>query len=443
MKKNLIHFSTALVLALCSALFGADTTAPTDNSVIIDRGVPKQCDKCGSCTQPKQGGDPHICFCFDKIVFQEADIRSIFALLADTSKLNIVVDPELSLKVTLKLENVTWCQFFSLLLDLYGLRAVQKEGYTYILAADKYWSLKFAEIDNKTKEKTLKETETRIFRIVNVQATNIQPAVQTLISPSGNIVLDQASNTFVIEEIPENFQAISDLIDSLDVLGRQVKVTCQIIQIDQSSVDELGIDWTASNLNGDIGLSSNMDNVGGAGARGSLGNFTWDVISGAYQFQTKLSAIISAGRGKILDQPYVITMDNISATIFSGKQIPINSIGPDGNIVTTMYSVGTNVQVTPRITKDDGITLALKVERSGYFSGASGFEITTRSVNTTMNVKSGEVVVIGGLVTNEKTENEYGVPLLKDLPLLGRLFTFTSEKVSSSVITLFITPEIQ
>ena len=185
-----------------------------------------------------------------------------------------------------------------------------------------------------------------------------------------------------------------------------------------------------------------MDQVAGAGAAGSMGNFTWGIISGEYSLYTKLSAIISSGKGRILDQPHIITMDNIKADIFSGKQIPINTQDQSGNLITQLISVGTRLTVTPRITKGDKITLDLNIERSGYAYAAGGFELTTRTVTTVLNVKSGDIVVIGGLVTNEKNETDYGVPLLKELPLIGRLFKFKSETVNTSVISLFITPEI-
>jgi len=86
--------------------------------------------------------------------------------------------------------------------------------------------------------------------------------------------------------------------------------------------------------------------------------------------------------------------------------------------------------------------LDLNVERSGYAYASGGYELTTRNVTTTLNVKSGDVVVIGGLITNEKNETEYGVPLLKDLPLIGSLFKYKSNTVNTTVISLFITPEI-
>lgn len=421
---------------LLGIAFAQDTT-----DIKIDRGIPPQCEECGPCPQETPPENP-VCTCFDKLVFQDADIKAVFALLADTANVNIVVDPDLKVKVNLRLENVSWCQFYGLLLDLYNLRSVTKEGYFYVLSNDKYWTQRFGVIDNINKEKQLKKRETRIFRVENVPASQLVEPVQTAMSSNGKIVVDDASNSLIISDLPENFPAIEAMIDSLDVLGRQIEITCQIVQIDKSTLDELGVNWQVQKVDGELTASANMNQVGGAGAAASMGNFTWGIISGDYQFNMRLSAIISEGKGRVLDQPHIITMDNLQAEIFSGKQIPINTQDEAGNIITQMVSIGTRLTVTPRITKDDKITLELNVERSGYAYAAGGFEITTRSAKTTLNVKSGDIVVIGGLVTNEKQETDYGVPLIRDLPLIGRLFRFKSHTINTSVITIFITPTI-
>ncbi len=425
----------ATSLLLVSVVLGqfADTSGFS-----FDRGVPTECRECGPCPE----GTLSVCICFEKLVFQEADIRSVFALLADTAGVNIVVDPDLNIKVTLKLENVSWCQILSLLLDLYNLRAIKKEGYFYVLSNDKYWTQKFGEIDNINKEKQLRQTETRIYRIQNVSASNLAPSLEPVKSSRGEIVVDAQSNSLIITDLPEQFPIYEAMIESLDVLGRQVKVACQIVQIDQSAIDELGINWSAVQREGKITVSSNMNQVGGAGPGAAMGDFQWSVVAGAYDILTRLSAIISEGRGRILDQPHIITMDNTPAEIFSGTQIPINTVDQAGNLITQFFQIGTRVNVTPRITKDEKISLTLKIERSGYVYGAAGYEITTRSATTTLTVASGDVIVIGGLVTNERQESEYGVPILKDLPLIGGLFKYTSTSIKSTVITIFITPEI-
>lgn len=414
-------------------------TANAQNAKLsMERGLPGECNKCGACPSKAQ----EMCICFQKLVFQNADIKSIFVFLADTAKVNIVTDPDISIKVTLKLENVSWCQVFSLLLDLYNLRAVEKEGYMHVLTDDKYWSTRFGQIDNITREKSLQEKETRIIKIHNVSAQKTAEVVKTALSSGGELVVDQQSNSLVIRDFPDQFPTIEAMIESLDVLSRQVKISCKILQIDQSSLKDLGIDWSATQTGGDLTASVNMNQVGGAGAGASMGNFTWGIIPGAYELNIRLSAIISKGKGKILDQPHIITMDNIQAEIFSGKQIPINTVDMAGNIMTTFYQVGTKITVTPRITKEDKIVMELRVERSGYIVGTAGYEITTRYASTTMAVDTGDALVIGGLVTNEQQETEYGVPILSSIPLLGELFKYKKKTTTTSVITILITPEI-
>ncbi len=108
------HVAYGLIVLLILAI----AANAQDSRLSIERGLPDECNKCGAC--PAEAKE--MCICFQKLVFQNADIKSIFIFLADTAKVNIVTDPDISIKVTLKLENVSWCQVFSLLLDVSSRR---------------------------------------------------------------------------------------------------------------------------------------------------------------------------------------------------------------------------------------------------------------------------------------------------------------------------------
>ena len=421
-----------------------------NNNYSFERGVPQLCENCGGCPS----GTLSICICFDKLVFQNADIRAIFALLSDTGNVNIVVDPELSIKVSLKLENVSWCQVFSLLLDLYNLRAVQKEGYLYVLSNDKYWSLKFGTIENQTREKQLKSTETRTYRLTNIMASDIQGIINNLLSSKGHVSVDNATNSLIVTDIPDQFSTIEAVIDSLNVSTMQVKVVIRMLQIEKSALKELGLDLSITRTDDKLKGSSNMDLVSSV----PRGEITWDIISGNFDFDVKLSAAISEGKSRILDEKTCVVLNHQKCILFSGKQIPINMLDPSGNTVTTFYQVGNKLEVTPNIVCDsrtmtcEGITetgdvvnMDIHFERSGYNPAATspgGYDITTRSLDTKVIVSSGDILAIGSVITNEFQYSESGVPILKDIPLLGELFKYRNRSVKNTVITIIVTPEI-
>ena len=155
-----------------------------------------------------------------------------------------------------------------------------------------------------------------------------------------------------------------------------------------------------------------------------------------------ISAIISEGKGEIIDHPEIITLDNQKAIIYSGERIPINTLDEAGNVVTTFYETGTRLEVTPHITAENRILMSLKPERSAYNPTPGGYTIITRNANTNLIVSNEETVVIGGLTSRESRRQESGIPILKDIPLIGRLFRYQRKDISTSELVIMITPEI-
>ncbi len=375
---------------------------------------------------------------FTSIVFKDADIHAVFTFLADTANVNIVVDPELKKKISLKLENVTWAEVFNMIIDLYDLKAVQKTGYIYILSTSKYWKRKFDELENVKKEREQIQTETRVIRIHNVDARNLATPLKTALSERGDIVVDPTSNSLIINDLPSQFPTILAMIDSLDRMRRQIKISCQILQVDKKYLSEFGINWMASKQDATISASISTDRVADP-----IGNFTWGIIrAGEFNFDIKLSAMISQDKSRILDEPHVVTMENIQAEINSSVQRAITMLDQAGNTVYQMITASTKLTVTPQIAGGDSIILNLNVERSAFVPGAAQVEITTRSAKTTVAIESGDILVIGGLSGEERMETQSGVPILKDIPLIGSLFRFKSVEKRPYVIVIFLRPEI-
>jgi type II secretory pathway component GspD/PulD (secretin) len=377
---------------------------------------------------------------FNKVVFQNAPIKNVMTFLADTAGVNIIVDPGMSITISLKLEDITWKDFFELLIDLYNLRAIQKAGYVYILSNDKYWTRKFDELSNIDRERGQLPTETKLIRVKNVTASGINSSIQSSLSPRGNTVVDATSNTLIITDLPEQFPIIIAMIDSLDIMARQVKISCQILQVDKKHLHEFGVSWFASKTDKTTGsldaqISTNQ-------VANKIGTFTWGIVKGGeFNFDINLSAYVAQDKTRILDEPHVVTMENQTATINSSIQRVVTRLDDAGNTVQEFKTAATKLTVTPRLASGDSIIMNVNVERSAFMPGAQ-VEIITRSAQTNVAVESGDLVVIGGLSGEEKMETENGIPLLKDLPLIGRLFKYKKVEVRPYVIVIFIRPEI-
>ena len=159
-----------------------------------------------------------------------------------------------------------------------------------------------------------------------------------------------------------------------------------------------------------------------------------------------LNALVTSGDGKILARPNVMTFNGNKATIFIGDQLPIITPSTTGGTTTNTTSyknAGISLSYVPRINDDDFITASVFVEVStptmvtlGSGSGATqAYQITTRSAQTNVRMKDGDTLVIGGLISSSDTKNMSKVPILGDLPMLGKLFqSVTRGKIETEVV---------
>jgi type IV pilus assembly protein PilQ len=137
--------------------------------------------------------------------------------------------------------------------------------------------------------------------------------------------------------------------------------------------------------------------------------------------------------------------DNETATILSGKKIPLNVLDAAGNIVTQLFDIAVKLIVTPHINPNNEVVMDLNPEvsdLSGEATVAGGIIILTSSVNTNLLVKDGETVVIGGVMRSKEGKLERKVPLLNAIPLLGRLFSYSAVTKNKTEILVFVTPHV-
>ncbi len=168
--------------------------------------------------------------------------------------------------------------------------------------------------------------------------------------------------------------------------------------------------------------------------------------SNLVRLEAYLSNLVSEGKGKILSNPHIATMNNQEAKILVGERIPYRetTTTTGGQTETiTFYELGIRLTVTPTINPDNKITLKIHPEVSSIGRQTdAGYSILTREADTTVIVGDGETFVIGGLITENELESLSKVPFLGDIPLLNLLFSHRREEKSRSELVVFITPRI-
>ncbi len=394
--------------------------------------------------EPSQSGKA------DKIItainLQNADLHSVLSFLADYGGVNIVASPSVEASVTLTLQDVTWRQALDILLKTYSLSGVEEGGYIRVLPTQEFLQEQALLEKHRIDQSAMVPLETAVIPVRHGTAKDMVKSVKAVISQRGTIDTDDRTNSLVIRDTPEHIQKVKQLVKTLDKETDQIKISAQLLEIESGALTELGINWSmvsrksAQLLEGDkteASFSQITDRVSDP-----IATYTFATVQGDFDIEGVVSALVSSNKGKIIAHPEITTVDNREAFIQMGQKIPIKQFDEAGNVVIQFEEVGTILRVTPHITSENRILLKLKPERSSYTFDANGVIINTNNAETNVVVGNGQTAVIGGLTTQVEMKTHVGLPILKDLPLLGYLFRYTRKEVTNRDLVIFVTPAI-
>jgi len=396
--------------------------------------------------------------------FQKADVKNILRLLAEVSGLNIITTPEVRGTVTMRLTNVPWDQALDLILKNNNL-GMEKKGNIIRIAtksqidAEKSSRLEAKKkfIEEKADKMKAKPLITETVRISYADITKLAQNIGKLKSKRGSITVDERTFTLILVDVEENLQKMKQLIATLDIPPKQVAIEARIVEVSRNYSRQLGIRWggsTNTQTQGGKDVTVNGTQPGdfivdmpaavGPGAGGAIGVLLGRITDSSY-LNVQLSALESAGMGKIISNPRITTKDNVEATIESGKDIPFETVSQDGTS-TDWRKATIKLVTTPHITPDGFVSMkidAAKDEPDPSLTSASGVpSISTRNIKTEILVKDGETIVLGGLFKKSKNTNHGAVPWLSKIPVLGLLFKNKIDTNNEEELLIFITPRI-
>jgi type IV pilus assembly protein PilQ len=397
--------------------------------------------------------------------FQDADIVPIFRLLADISGYNIVVSPEVKGKLTMKLNNVPWDQALDLILKTFSL-GKSIEGNIIRIAPYTVFA-KESEEAAKAKEAGIKAEplETKIFPISYADVKVVETSIRSskILTPRGSMSVDVRTSSMLIKDVASVFPEVENLLATLDKPTPQVMIEARIVEVNTNAVKDLGIQWggfikgtnTLSSIGGFSGLNPGtftgenflVDFPGGA-STGSGSGFTFGILNPAKTMglDLQLSAVETLGKGKVISNPRILTVDNGKAKILQGKSIPVRKLTTEGTVSTEFKDINLELNVQPHITPDNSIGISIEIKKEELdptvpsIEGVPGTD--KKEAKTDVIIKDGETIVIGGIYKINTTESETGVPGLMKIPILGWLFRNTKEEVTTAELLMFITPRI-
>lgn len=298
-------------------------------------------------------------------------------------------------------------------------------------------------------------TRTVIQKLSYANAATAATTAKKVMSPRGDIFVDDRSNLLIIKELPEYLPTVLDLVKSLDTPVPQVMIEARIVEATRTFSKRLGIDW------GFLGVSDqahgnttgmvfpNSAEVEGAVSlpngnqilRASLAN-----VLDTFRLDVALSAAEARGLVKIVSSPKILTQTNVAASVQSGFQIPVQTTV--NNTTTVLYIDATlRLDVTPQVTAEGTVILDIKIQRREpapgvAITGGNNVPLVTRDAQTRLMVRDGGTGMIAGIFKLSANDGQNMIPGLWKIPLLGGLFRNKTVDETTDELMIFITPRV-
>ncbi|MDD5209246.1 MAG: AMIN domain-containing protein [Elusimicrobiales bacterium] len=376
--------------------------------------------------------------------YSEAEVREVIDMMAAKANLNVIYSDDVTGTVTISLSKVPFEEAFKTLLNVKGL-AAQQVGDNIIRIATPSTFI-------SEQKKGLQQT--RVFFLNYFKAAEMKTQIDAVAMAEGRSsksTPDENNNALIVTDTSLGLDATARLIRSLDRVPKQVMIEVKLVEVALDNSFDLGVNWNFKNA---MGTTVGETNLPGPTPGGSTfgGALTFFGKINDFTFNTVIAAAVKKGKLKVLSDPKVATLNNKEATIDITDQVPYtttdSAVGSGGATVTTQKVTyvpsGITLKVTPTINSDGRIAmhLAPQVSQASGGSATTPPNTNTRSTDTSVIVKDGETVVIGGLIRDSQSDDVYKVPILGDIPLLGLLFRKKSVARKRLELLIFVTPRI-
>lgn len=408
------------------------------------------------------------------------EVRDVLTALAAIGKVNIVLDDTVSGTITIQLEDIAYEKALDLVCKTKGLTYHQLDNVLVIGVADQIgrgfgsvhiFKLRFINPDS-VKDTILSvlfgekkgQKETTVEGSSGSKSVNSPQSIsKDSIIPSQEVksrekstaldrlTIDYATNSLILYGTAAEAEKIQKLLDELDIPYQQVSLEAEVLAISKEKNKDLGIDWSWDTV--PQYAERTIDEAGNITVSRSNNSgiiqFGRNPEGYPYEFyyQAKINALVSNGDAQVLAKPKVTTIDGKQAQILIGDRIPVlvDKI-QDGTTTTTIEYVDAGIKLTylPRINSDELITVDVRTEVSSatLVADIKAYKITTREAATSVRLKNGQTMVIGGLIGTTDSETKNAVPFFGDLPVVGALFRNFSKAHNDTEVVIFLTPRI-
>ena len=386
----------------------------------------------------------------------DADLRNVLRLLSDLAAINIVIEPDVSGKVTLKVEQVPWDQVLDMVLSMNDLGKEQLGNVIRIAKQAKLrqeWTQQAEAIRAKQNfvetTRDLGDLSTVYFSVNFGKPADIAAKISDGKSERGKVAVDERTSLIIYTDYPARLSNARQLLARLDRPTPQVLIEARMVTLSSDTTRKLGVNlsFSAKYSPTPVPTSQEFFINSPTSALPQYGfNIATMVGKTLVSVDLEIQALESINLARVVAAPRVLTLDNVKAVVTQGVQVPYLKVGDTAaNVTATEFKDATlELAVTPHITPDRKVKMLVAAKQDTVSPTTYQGEpaIDTRKVQTELLVDDGDVVVIGGVIDNESTATKTFTPGLADIPILGRLFKSDQSEDKRYELLIFISPKI-
>lgn len=423
---------------------------------------------------------------------QDVDISVMLKTLAKAAGVNMIINQNVKGKASIHIVESRWDEVFSSILRSHSLNYVWDGDILRIVSLeDVNDDVKLSEADIKKKLQKQKSKQadpllTEVIKVNFADAEELKKSFEPLLKGEEGdkqktaVSVDMHTGSLIVRARADDIEMLKNLIRKIDCPTSQVLIEAHIVEATRQTAYELGVQWggaykgsqyqigpnAATNLTGSQTISQTTSQTSAGTTSGAFdpislvpgmaltlpGSITASEglnIGAMLQKRTnilavQLSALQNNGQLKILSSPSITTLDNQTATIESGKEVPFQTV-QQGEVNVEFKKAVLSLKVTPHVI--DGKILKLNIlthkDELDFTNNVSGNPtIITKNAETNVVLFDGQTTVIGGLNKESLSDSESGIPMLSDIPIIGHLFKRTGNKSDKEEILIFITPHL-
>lgn len=376
---------------------------------------------------------------------ENANLVDVIRVVAKSIPIDVMTSQTVRGASTLHLQAADPVILLNLLLTMNGLARQRYGNIWYIAPQDEMIQRAASEAKWRETSETAMPLLTRVWQIRYAKAQDVarllQEGAMPVLSSRAQLRVDPRTNVIFAREVADRLLELDRIVRRVDVPVRQVLIEARLASVDHDAESELGLNFAVK--------SASVTENGAPSERNPVplpGRYSLAVIKLADDsiLDVKLAALERAGRAELISSPTLFTSNQQTASIEAGEEVPYQEVSESGGTAVTFKKAVLGLRVTPQLLPGGQVLLELKINQdrpsSRMVQGVPA--ISTRQIVTSVLVRSGQTLVLGGIYETNHENGVERIPFLSALPVVGVLFQIKTQRDNKRELLIFVTPKM-